>query len=227
MARVTFVFDKEKDLENIWKACNSEKNYGYDFKKSIPKNIIDMCMGKEYNIVKKELGKKLEMTHKSELIKQVIKAVNLSWRGIEKEYFKRMDKIMKHKFPNIKITGYLTTISKCPYSYNKKDPHFMFNMFSSIPGILQISGHELMHFYVHYFHWDKIEKQIGYEKTKDLKQALTVLLNEEFRDLWLARDVGYDNHEKLRKFIQEEWKKKKDIDVLLKKCIENKEIWAS
>lgn len=219
MARVVFRFNKDEDLKNIWKACNSGASYGHDFKKSISKNIVELCYNKDYNEVKDKLSDKLKNIHTSKITHEIVKSANSSWKTIEKEYFKRMDKILKRKFPNFTITGYLTSIRKCPYDYNKKKPSFKFNMFSPIPEILHTAGHEIMHFYFHYYYWKYIEKEIGYEKTGDLKEALTVLLNLEFRDLWFVEEQGYPNHDKLREFIDEEWKKKKDIDVLLKKCV--------
>jgi len=203
------------------------KTYGYDFTKFISKSIVDLCKGKKYNEIRDKLKNYLKNMHESKIIPEIIQASNNSWKIIEKEYFKKMDKIMKYKLPNVKITAHLTSVGRCPYDYNKKKPNFKFNMFSPIPEIMHTAGHEIMHFYFHYYYWQNVEKQIGYEKTSDLKEALTVLLNIEFRDLWFVRESGYPNHVNLRKFIQEEWKKKKDIDVLLKKCIENKEIWAS
>ena len=52
-----------------------------------------------------------------------------------------------------------------------------------------------------------------------LKEALTVLLNLEFKDLWFIEDEGYKKHKELREFIAQEWKKEKDFEKLLKKCV--------
>ena len=35
----------------------------------------------------------------------------------------------------------------------------------------------------------------------------------------MAFDEGYPTHKELRKFIEEEWKKNKDFEALLKKCV--------
>jgi hypothetical protein len=96
----------------------------------------------------------------------------------------------------------------------------MVNAFGTIPGALNTMGHELLHFHFFEHYWNKIEKQIGNNKTDDLKEALTVLLNLEFKDLWFKYDQGYSNHQELRKFISQQWKKKKDFNLLLKKCVE-------
>ena len=54
----------------------------------------------------------------------------------------------------------------------------------------------------------------------DLKEALTVLLNLEFKDILLAYDEGYGMHKELRDFISEEWKRKQDFNSLIDRCIE-------
>ena len=96
----------------------------------------------------------------------------------------------------------------------------MINFFSPIPHSLRTIGHEIMHFQFYKYFFNKIEKEIGKEKTEDLKEALTVLLNLEFRNLWLVEDKGYPKHKKLREFIEKEWKKEPDFKILLEKCVE-------
>ena len=98
--------------------------------------------------------------------------------------------------------------------------HFFVNFFSNIPHALDTAGHELMHIHIHNTdYWTKTEKEIGYDKTHDLKEALTELLNLEFKDLWIAEDRGYPNHTKLRKYISSQWKKEKDFDKLMENSI--------
>ena len=115
------------------------------------------------------------------------------------------------------IFAYLTTVGICPY--DPDEPSFMFSLFYSLPSTLQTCGHEIMHLYFHRFYWETITKKVGKDKTADLKEALTVLLNLEFKDLWFAEDKGYEPHQTLRKFIEKEWKKKKDFNVLMEKCV--------
>ena len=95
----------------------------------------------------------------------------------------------------------------------------MVSLFYSLPASLSTCGHELMKIFFHNTYWPEIEKKIGKEKTDDLKEALTVLLNLEFSDLWVAEDHGYGPHQNLREFIEKQWKKEKDFDKLLDKCV--------
>lgn len=152
----------------------------------------------------------------SDLIQIEIDSLEKYWRKIEKEFFKRMDILMKKAFDK-DIIAYLTTLGVCPY--DPDEPSFMFSLFYSLPHQLQTCGHEIMHLYFHKFYWDKVEFKIGKEKTGDLKEALSVLLNVEFRDLWFAKDYGYEPHKNLREFILTEWKKEKDFEKILERCI--------
>jgi len=220
MTIVKFKFNKEKDLWNIWRTCNSGIDYGKDFTKSMSKEIMKICKGKKFEKSKQILLKRRNKTYNNFLIKFTYTSFNDAWLRIEKEYFKRLEKITNKKFKFKKIYAYLTTASKCPYSPNKKVPYFYVNLFANIPNALHTAGHELMHIHLHNNSWwEKVEKEIGYDKTHDLKESFTILLDLEFRDLWIVEEKGYPNHIKLREFISKQWKKKKDFDKLTDDCI--------
>jgi hypothetical protein len=57
------------------------------------------------------------------------------------------------------------------------------------------------------------ESLLGKQKYNDLKEALTVLLNEECGDLMPegVYDGGYSQHQKLRKEIVRLWNERKDV----------------
>lgn len=213
MPKVIFKFDKEKDLWNHWHKSNFKV---FSKMSNVEPAIREICSGKEFKECKEELETFLKKIHSSSLIQAQIKSVQEAWNLIEEEFFSRMDNLMKKEFKT-DIIGYLTTARICPY--NSEEKWFMFSFFSGFLSILETCGHEIMHLYFHEFYWEEIEKQIGKVKTADLKEALTVLLNLEFKDLWFARDSGHEQHKDLRKFISQEWKKEKDIESLLEKCV--------
>jgi hypothetical protein len=215
---VIFKFDKEKDLFNIWETCNKGNSFGNDFTKNVNPKVVELCKDKNFEDAKEKIESYYKQIHNSSLIKIFVNSVNKSWEIINDEYFKRMERIMKKPIYQNSFIGYLTLAGRCPYIL--KENAFYFNFFSSLTNILKTVGHEIMHLQFHNTYWNQIEKQIGNKKTHDLKEALTVLLNLEFKDLWFVEDTGYEIHKELRKFIVEEWKKEKDFDVLLKKCVE-------
>lgn len=215
MVKVLFKFDKGKDLYNHWNKVNHPPRWGANFFLS-PK-IQNICKNKTFDQCKSKLLDHFYLLYKSKIISLNLRLVEEAWKNIEKEFFTRMDKLMKKKFDE-DIIAYLTTLQICPY--NPKEPSFMFSLYYSLPKTLQTCGHEIMHLYFHKYYWKDIENKIGEEMTANLKESLTVLLNHEFKDLWFIQDKGYEVHKKLRDFISREWKKEPDFDVLIDKCIE-------
>ncbi|MCK4647500.1 hypothetical protein KAT24_01055 [Candidatus Pacearchaeota archaeon] len=216
MAQVIFKFDKEKDLYNIWETCNKDSSW-YDHKKNISSVFLEICEGKNFEECKKELEDYRRKMHNSGLIELFVDCVQKAWNKINDEFFKRLEEITKRKFKFEKVNAYITTVMRCPY--DSKEPSFMFSFFRDLSSVLSVCGHELFHIQFHNTYWGEIEEQIGREKTADLKEALTILLNLEFKDLWFVEDRGYDIHKELREFLAIEWKKEKDFEKLLEKCI--------
>jgi hypothetical protein len=217
MPKVIFKFDKEKDLFNVWETCNKDVTW-YDFKKTVHPKYLEICKGKKFEECKEELEKQKKKMYDSGFIEIFEETMQKAWNKINDEYFKRLKKIMKRQIPNEQFTAYITTNIRCPYNY--KEFSFMISFFRDLLNAIKTCGHEIMHIQFHNTYWGQIEEQIGKEKTADLKEALTVLLNLEFRDLWFVDDNGYDVHKELRQFITEQWKKEKDFESLLKKCVE-------
>lgn len=218
--KIIFKFNKEKDLFNIWETCKEKPWYGYDFRKRVPKEVLKICKDKSFKKCKKILEDKHEEIHKRPEIKLKEKEINGAWRKIEKSYFQRLEKVTKRKFPFKKIYGYLTIAPRCPYRPHWRPPAFYIPVFADIQKSILIASHELMHIHLHNINWwKKVEKELGNKRTHDLKEALTVLLNLEFRDLWNIADQGYPNHKKLREYIGRQWKKEKNFEKLTNKCI--------
>ncbi len=220
MSVVEITFNKDRDLYNIWSTCNREGSFGIDFREKINPKVLEMCRGKEFDEIKGKLEQHYSHIYESDLMKVVVKSFIEAWNKIETEYFKRLEKMTGKKFPAQKIMAFLTTTSRCPYNPDLSDtPHFFMNFFAGIPNAMKTCGHELMHIHFHNTDWAYVEKEIGNEKTKDLKEALTVLLNLEFKDLLIVYDEGYPKHRELREFIEKQWKKEKNFKKLLDECI--------
>jgi len=217
---VIFRLNKEKDLRNIWETCNSKTSYGYDFKNNLSKETLKACSGKSFENCKNYLEKKRAYIYSRESTKIAIRATEESWKGIEKKYFKKLEKITNEKMRFKEVQAFPTTISRCPYNPNKDNLYYFFNLFKGIEQQLITSAHELMHIHLHNTPWWKeVEGQLGNNKTHDLKEALTELLNIEFKELFIFSDNSYPNHQKLRKYINKKWKEKKDFTILTNSCI--------
>ncbi|HEY4501916.1 MAG TPA: hypothetical protein VJJ20_02520 [Candidatus Paceibacterota bacterium] len=73
--------------------------------------------------------------------------------------------------------------------------------------------HELWHFYTWHGLGAEQEEKLGEQRYNDLKEALTVLLNVECKDLMPdnAEDTGYPQHKNLREEMLRYWGKERNI----------------
>ena len=218
--RVKFMFNKQEDLKNNWETCN-EKSEWMDFSKKMPPYLLKICKGKSFDKSKKDIERFWKNIYNSGLLDIFANAMGKAWATIEQEYLKRLKKMTGKPLKTNHLKAYITTASRCPYYYDMKDKNhwFMVNFFSNINSVLHIAGHEIMHIHFFEHYWKDVCKQLGKDKAHDLREALTVLLNLEFKDLWFVDDRGYEPHQELREFIIKQWLNKKDFDLLLDKCM--------
>lgn len=130
------------------------------------------------------------------------------WGNVASEYHRRAESIFGTSLPK-DITVYLTINNRNPYSIDDN------SFYTTLPlnAARKIVMHELWHFYTWYGLGADQEEKLGAEKYNELKEALTVLLNEECGDLMPEgiSDRGYPQHKELRERIVTLWQEKKDI----------------
>lgn len=143
-------------------------------------------------------------------IEKYIEAYQKDWDAVSEEYIKRAEAIFGVPLPE-DIAAYMTINSRCPYSLEE---NYFFVSLPTYPYIARKTVmHELWHFYTWYAFGIEQEEILGKQKYNDLKEALTVLLNIECKDL-LPEDItdkGYSQHAELREKIVEIWNNKKNI----------------
>jgi len=144
-------------------------------------------------------------------VQQYITKYQEDWDTVADEYQKRAEAIFGVFLPN-DVKGYLTVNNRCPYSIDKD--YFFVSMPTS--SARRTTMHELWHFYTWYGLGTTQEEKLGKQKYNDLKEALTVLLNVECRDLMPEgmHDDGYPQHKELREKILQFWAQDRDINKL-------------
>jgi hypothetical protein len=117
-----------------------------------------------------------------------------------------------------KFTFYVTTFPRCPYSYDNYEI-FMYNSIEGFWG-MPIDGflHEGLHFqFTHY--WGDNEKSPVSKLDNDnfdyLKEALTVVLDDDLKPIITQADQGYSNQAEYRKLLSKHWQKYHDFDNLV------------
>ncbi len=143
---------------------------------------------------------------------ELIPRLQESWDEIAEEYYKRAEKVFGVMLPN-DVTAYLTINDRCPYSIEQG----MFYVSSSyLYTTNKTAMHELWHFYTWFKYGIEWERKLGAEKYNEIKEALTVLLNVECKDLLPegVLDKGYPQHQELRQKILDIWSKEQNMDNL-------------
>ena len=217
MKKVKFSFDKELDMLNFWQACNGFALWEND-KKPIRQKFIDKWRGKSYEESKSEIAFHFDLLYNSEFINIFQNSLEKGWREIEPKYFERLEKLTQKPIYVKKFDGLITTSGRC-YANNKNNS-FLVSIRRPYLHALRTCGHELLHLQVNNYYWNKMENQLGMKGAAELSEGLTTLLNPNFRDLWIAEDMGYKEHKDLREYIEIEWDKDKDFERLIHKGIE-------
>ncbi|MEK6917774.1 MAG: hypothetical protein AABW51_02395 [Nanoarchaeota archaeon] len=218
MPTVTFKLDKDRDIRNVWELCNMTLPWTESTeKKPLERDYQDLFRNRSFEECREEIWNSIKGLYSLGIVDAFTASAKKSWEGLNQEYFLRLERVTGRAVYTQNFVAYTTTVGRCPY--NIQDNSFMLSIRRPLLQCLRTSGHELMHLQFSHYFLDKMVAQIGNAKTADLNESLTVLLNLEFEDLWLVEDRGYPSHEKLREFIALEWKKEKDFDVLLEKCV--------
>jgi hypothetical protein len=218
MPTIIFKLDEDRDIRNVWELCNTSLLWIESTeKKPLEEGYKNSFRNRNFEECREEIWNSMKGLYSLGIVEAFRDSVEKSWAGLNKQYFSRLERVTSREVYVQNFIAYATTIGRCPYCI--KDNSFMFSIRRPLLQCLRTSGHELMHLQFSHYFLDEIVAQIGDTKTTDLNESLTVLLNLEFRDLWLVEDQGYPTHQKLREFISEQWKKEKDFDVLLEKCI--------
>lgn len=210
--KLNFKYDREKDvwcLLNKGPSSNNSSNSTKIYKELVSK------MGE--NPTKEDVSKFIDgyLKNKNYNVKEYIESYQKQSDSIIDEFTKIAERVFGISL-SVNIIAYLTVNSRCPY--NIENRYFYVTIlnkpeFNPNPVIF----HELWHFYT----WHKFgseKEKLGDKKYNELKEALTVLLNIECKEL-IPRgfvDVGYPQHKELRNKILKLWEKDQDIDVLWK-----------
>lgn len=208
--KIHFQYDREKDvwcLLNKGKSSNNSQNPTKVYEQLVAAYGENPAADSTSSFIDKYLS-----DNQIDL-REYITNYQKDWNEVADEYQKRAEVIFGVSLPR-NVAGYLTINSRCPYDI--EDNYF----FVAVPtkSLKRTVMHELWHFYTWYGLGPDQERKSGKQKYNDIKEALTVLLNIECKDLLPdgMSDAGYPQHQKLREKIVEFWKKEKDISKLWK-----------
>lgn len=205
--KVTFTYDEEKDiwcLLNYGKSSTNSKT-----KTKAYEQLVSFCGENPTNEDASKFISKYTIENNINL-GEYVSRYQKDWDKISEMYTKIAERVFGVSLES-HVTAYLTINNRSPYSI--EDSMF----FVGVPSWpTKTVMHELWHFYA----WNKFgitwEGKIGKEKYNEIKEALTVLLNVECKELLPVgvEDKGYPQHQELRNKILAFWEKDKNIDTL-------------
>lgn len=205
---VVFEYSKEKDIWCILNYGKSSLNSSQQTK--IYQQVVDLY-GKnpKTEMVATFIDDYLVNNHID--IQKSILQYQTDWNTVAQEYQRRAENIFGVALPS-DVTAYLTINNRSPYSVEEN----WFFVGASGFFLRKTVMHELWHFYTWYKYGVVWEEKIGRQEYNEIKEALTVLLNEECKDLLPDGiiDTGYPQHQELRRKISDIWRKEKDMDKL-------------
>ncbi len=206
--KVNFVYNRDRD---VWCVLNKGKNSNNSQKSTKQYDQLVAAFGE--NPTEEEVSVFIDRyVAESDLdVTSQVDKFQADWEKVSEEFHKRAQSLFGTVLPEV-VTAYVTINSRCPYSI--KGNYFYVSMSSS--RVRAIVMHELWHFYTWYGLGPEEEVKLGKQKYNNLKESLTVLLNVECGDLFPegGNDVGYPQHQELRRAILEYWEKEKNLSNL-------------
>ncbi len=137
------------------------------------------------------------------------------WSEVEETYFAALEKLTGRPICSDTFSAQLTTASLCPYDVRAS--WFMVDAFADTEHQVTVMAHEIFHLQFLRYFWDEcVRLGLSAEQTDQLKESLTVLLNEpEFSSVITSPDIGYPAHQKLRRKLRELWRECPVFDIFL------------
>lgn len=229
--KIVFSFNEEAELNNWYDTCTREVKAGLsdgsrkwglgDIPVEIPEIIsrgknredaIEKIKPKFYEFINSPEAKQI-LTHFMELAQK-------NWGRRRAGYFESLSKMLEIPISEFEkeYQAYFTFSQRCPFG----STNFMFNKYGDISNT---AAHEIMHIellkkYNKYLE----ERGLTDEQIYHFKEILTVLLNEDMKDIMYRPDRGYGDHQELRektlKLYQECKKTNEPFLSFLDKAIE-------
>ena len=206
--KLTFTYEPEKDIWCLLTYGKTSSN------SSEPTKIYEALLVESNNKPEETVASRFIEDYLSKTNIHVLEYVTKyqsNWDRVAHEFQKKAENIFGVSLTN-NVTAYLTVNTRCPYDIYGNIFFVSFSAYSA----QKTAMHELWHFYTWYKFGVVWEKKLGKQKYNDLKEALTVLLNVECKDILPegVYDGGYPQHKELRENILTFWQEERNMEKL-------------
>jgi len=185
----------------------------------------DLKIAQQISGLKKQSAEKIlkpyltiQKNNPTSKLNQFIKLTQKDFLEKYQDACKILELITKHPIVSDNFTFYITTFPRCPYFYQRKEI-FIYDSIEDYWGMpIDTFLHEGLHFqFIHYWYKNK-NSQVSKLKHNDfdyLKEALTVVLDEDLKPIISQPDQGYSSQIEYRKLLHSHWQKHHDFEKLI------------
>ena len=216
MHKIVVKLDIEKDAWNWWHACN-KVSYGVDWKMRIDEKLRNKIFGKTQKDAYAFLIPFLDEYYLKVPAIGHIKEIQDGFNKNSEKIFQRMEKVTNRPIYRENFTCFITSFPRFPYNY--EEGYVWISNKKPLDSQIAIFIHELLHFQYFAYFGEKIWNELGQEAHAELKEAMTVILNEEFSDITSEKDKGYEIHRELRGRLLNLWRQERNMDNFIEKAV--------
>ncbi len=220
MNKLIFKIDKKIDFQNHLIQMKWRDKTGFKFSEEKKRYFDSLENSKDtqeqWNKFE-EYSKDFYTEENKSNIEDILNFYQELWGKVEDIYINKMEEIHGKKFPYKVISGVLST-SPGGWGVNLKGDNPWFACPNKIDKkFIKVAMHEIMHgFFQIYFMEDYANKfKLDNNQIWTLQESLTILLNIELGDIMPGPDLGYPQHQELRKEVKKIWLETKDINKVL------------
>lgn len=211
--KITVAIDINKDALNWWHACN-KSSYGIDWKTRISQRLQQQIVGKTKKEAFSFLLPHIKKLYKKNHINKIKLKVQRAFDSHANSIQKRMEEVTGQPLYRQSFTVFLTTFPRGPY--NVEQGYNLSWIEKSNGQHIDSFLHELLHYQtIWYFRKENLNR-INKNDFEQVKEALTVILNNTFKDMRSRPDFGYPIHVRLRTDILSFWKKTRNFQRTVK-----------
>lgn len=208
----------EKDCYNWWTA-SQKSSHGVQWIKYLPKELRDKLIGTDYKRAKRLIMPFLEKLYKRERngLSKYASRLGQFLNSYKNQIIKGIERITEKPIYRKTFIGYITTFSKGPYNTKKGEIGFIYK--KSLKWQLTALIHELLHMQFETYYKKSLDALLTKKQFQYLKESMTIIINDEFKDIITQPDKGYPVHQKLREKIEKIWHKREGFQEFLDEAI--------
>ncbi|MCX6812980.1 MAG: hypothetical protein NTV77_00590 [Candidatus Azambacteria bacterium] len=213
--------DFERDLQNWIQAIRKGQSHGLGWIKYAPSEVRAQIEGKNPEEIGEILRLFLEKKYITEKKQLIDYAANLEMalNNVSDKMFSTLERITEQPMYRDNFSGFITTFPRAPYFTASGYIWFIYGKNNEWQ--IMSCMHELFHMQFESYYKNRLEKQISNEQFAFLREAMTVILNEESHEITSEIDEGYPIHQEFRTYLLTLWKQKKNFEEFIENAIKS------